>query len=324
VVAHDFDMIAASFVRKASDVAAIRAHVDVCVAERKAALGDGAVCIPPLIISKIESTEALENLDEILEASDGLMVARGDLGVEVPMAMVTLYQKEIVAKCNKVGKPVIVATQMLETMQGNPRPTRAEVADVTNAILDGADAVMLSGETANGKYPVESVATMNAIVQATEISSLAHAQPEWRAPPAAVVATDANAAAQDRDSTPTQHFEGLASAAVVAAAEIGATAIVVLTSTGRLARLVAKHRPTVPVVAFLGEAKVGRQLILHRSIHPVVAMRHEEPSQRPTRAVQHAKDMGFCAAGDRVVILLAEPETEVTKVSVTMRIAEVL
>ncbi|EOD34282.1 pyruvate kinase, partial [Emiliania huxleyi CCMP1516] len=161
-IEHDIDMVAASFVRNAAGVDAIRAHIADCHAKH----APDPSAPPPLIISKVESTEALDRLGEIIEASDGLMVARGDLGVEVPIAHVATWQKEMVAKsslharrsCTQAGKPVVVATQMLDSMQSNPRPTRAEVADVTNAVLEQADAVMLSGESANGQYPAEAVA----------------------------------------------------------------------------------------------------------------------------------------------------------------------
>jgi pyruvate kinase len=153
---HDIDMVAASFVRNAEGVREIRTYLESCHQQYSPAPAETPL---PLIIAKIESTEALDNLHEIIEEADGVMVARGDLGVEVPLEEVALWQKEIVAACVAVGKPVVVATQMLETMQKNPRPTRAEVADVTNAVLDEADAVMLSGESANGKYPVLSVST---------------------------------------------------------------------------------------------------------------------------------------------------------------------
>ena len=153
-IQNDMDFVAASFVRKASDIDEIRSWISKCHAEVHGAESDYPEA---KIIAKVESTEALENLDEITEAADGIMVARGDLGVEVPLEEVVIWQKEMVEKCiaAAAGKPVVVATQMLESMQKNPRPTRAEVSDVTNAVLDGADCVMLSGESANGSYPVE-------------------------------------------------------------------------------------------------------------------------------------------------------------------------
>ncbi|CAM9753959.1 unnamed protein product [Chrysoparadoxa australica] len=162
-IANDIDFVAASFVRKASDVVTIRKFINT---QYKKTWPKGEH--PPHIISKIENLEAVDNFPDILQESDAIMVARGDLGVELPMEQVTNLQKWMVQECNRVGKPVIVATQMLESMQQNPRPTRAEVSDVTNAVYDGADAVMLSGESAQGDYPVESVYTMRRIVAESE------------------------------------------------------------------------------------------------------------------------------------------------------------
>lgn len=161
---NNIDFIAASFIRKASDVVEIQQF---CAEQIQKLKLPRSV---PLIISKIESTEALENFSAILEVTDAIMIARGDLAVEIPMETLAAVQKEIVRQCNHVGKPVIVATQMLETMQKNPRPTRAEITDVANAIVDGTDCVMLSGESAKGKYPVESVTMMRRIIQETELN----------------------------------------------------------------------------------------------------------------------------------------------------------
>ena len=154
-IEHDMDFVAASFIQRAEDVEAIRALIKEHGGHME-------------IISKIECVEAVKNIDAIIAASDAIMVARGDLGVEMPAEEVPLIQKDIIKKCNKLGKPVIVATQMLETMTSNPRPTRAEASDVANAIFDGADAIMLSGESANGDYPLEAVSTMNVIAKRVE------------------------------------------------------------------------------------------------------------------------------------------------------------
>merc|ERR1719460_2698459 len=233
----------------------------------------------PHIISKIENTEAMDNFDAILAASDGIMVARGDLGVEIPLTEVTIAQKMMVEKCNAVGKPVIVATQMLETMQKNPRPTRAEVADVTNAIYDGADAVMLSGESANGQYPVESIATMNAIVQASEAVLTRKALADFPTAPGPI--------------------DGTAKAAVLAATSAGATGI-----GDQLARAISKHKPGMPVVCFAETPKVGRQLQLCRALHPAVGLPALiTGASRDDAAVTTARALGFCAPGDTVMIL---------------------
>merc|ERR1719198_1430639 len=164
-IEHDIDCVAASFVRSAEGVEDIRSYIAEC---HKKSCPDPENTPPPMIISKIETTEALDNLEEIVAASDGIMVARGDLGVEVDIWEVTTWQKELVKLCIERGKPVVVATQMLESMQKNPRPTRAEVADVTNAVLELADAVMLSGESANGQYPDSSVGMQQSIITHAE------------------------------------------------------------------------------------------------------------------------------------------------------------
>mmetsp|Transcript_60566 Transcript_60566/g.118742 ORF Transcript_60566/g.118742 Transcript_60566/m.118742 type:complete len:514 (+) Transcript_60566:50-1591(+) len=276
-VEKDVDFVAASFVRKASDVEEIRAHVATCHAEFWPLSRPQAK-----IIAKVESTEALENLDEITDASDGIMVARGDLGVEVPLEEVVIWQKEMVQRCEASGKPVIVATQMLESMQKNPRPTRAEVSDVTNAVLDGADAVMLSGESANGKFPVESVAMMNKIIAKTE---------EWM-PTIANLDAMVDQAESKEDAT--------AASAVFTSEKLGAGCIVLNGDvTGDVARLVSKYRPSAPVLLLLDGAehadKVARQTSLHRGVFPTLLPKQE--------ALAAAKEQGLFSAGDDLVTI---------------------
>ncbi|CAM9587014.1 unnamed protein product [Ectocarpus sp. 4 AP-2014] len=280
-IQNDIDFVAASFVRKAEDVRSIRRFID--DVHRQHWPEDRPTA---RIISKIENLEAVDNFDEILELSDGIMVARGDLGVELPPEQVTNLQKKMVRQCNRVGKPVIVATQMLESMQTNPRPTRAEVSDVTNAVYDGADAVMLSGESAQGKYPVESVEMMRCIID--EAESWKGSNPELVLPDAA-------------EPSATSEMEGIASATVHAARSLKAKLIVVVTKKGYMARLVAKFRPNVPVMCICPDRKVGRQLILHRGLHPVVLDEPDSPSTQAD-AVQLAKGAGFCKAGDTVIV----------------------
>jgi len=234
------DMIFASFIRKPEDVQAIR---DV--------LGPKGQRI--FIISKIENQEGLANFNRILDVSDGIMVARGDLGIEIPVKKVFLAQKMMIARCNVVGKPVICATQMLESMTVNPRPTRAEASDVANAVIDGSDCVMLSGETAKGKYPTECVRMMH------EICFEAEATLHFR-----------NFFGQIVGINKQKHTnETLAAAAVQAAFEQEAAALIVLTVSGNTARLVAKYRPSCPIICVTTDEVTARQLHLTRGVYPV-------------------------------------------------------
>jgi len=256
----------------------------------------------------------LQNFQEILDASDGIMVARGDLGVEIPIHSVTNAQKEMITACNEgkcyhyeieiykswytyleiyrscdyaAGKPVIVATQMLESMSDNPRPTRAEVADVTNAVYDGADAVMLSGETAKGKYPRETVITMNEIIR--EAEHFIEKRPD-------IVGSSPNLVIED--DLDLSNF-CMAKATVTAAVQHKASAILVHTSSGKLARAIAAYRPNIPIIACLqgdDALKIGRQLMIHRGIHPVII----HPSKG---SIDTAKEIGFIGAGDHILLL---------------------
>lgn len=305
----DIDFIAASFVQSAENVREIRHFVKECAEE----LGLEPTYPLPRIISKIESATALRNFDGILEESDGIMVARGDLGVEIPIHQVTNAQKEMVAACNAVGKPVIVATQMLESMAKNPRPTRAEVADVTNAVYDGADAVMTSGETAKGKYPVETVAMMNEIISSAE--EFASARPDLIAGSyGGNIFTKKNSNCNDT---------AIAKASVTAAAQRNASAIIVLSSQSpSLPRLVSAYRPDVPIITFTPSAKLAKQLIIHRGIHPVVGLLSGITfHKRPAVAIKYAKDMGFVESGDDVIVVGIEDDDD--EEFATMKVASV-
>ncbi|TFK41274.1 pyruvate kinase [Crucibulum laeve] len=236
-VKNGVDMIFASFIRRGQDVKDIRT-----------VLGPDGANIK--IIVKIENEQGVANFDEILKETDGVMVARGDLGIEIPASQVFLAQKMMIAKCNIAGKPVIVATQMLEY---NPRPTRAEVSDVANAVLDGADCVMLSGETAKGSYPIQSVLMMaetcllaeTAICYPPLFDDVRNVQPR-----------------------PTATAETVAIAAVAAASEQNASAILVLSTSGNTARLLSKYRPSVPIITVTRSEQTSRQIHLHRGCYP--------------------------------------------------------
>jgi len=309
----DVDYIAPSFVQSAQHVREIREYVQQCANELN-------IEVIPLIISKIESMSALKHFDEILKESDGIMVARGDLGVEIPIQQVTNAQKEMVAACNRAGKPVIVATQMLESMAKNPRPTRAEVSDVTNAVYDGADAVMTSGETAKGKYPVETVKMMNEIILSAEkfrevrpdLVGTGHGLFEF----GNEIENDDDKSLSDRAS--------VAKAAVTAASNRHAKAILVLAGTRCvLPRLVSAYRPDVPIVVFSPTAKMARQLMIYRGVHPVAGKLRDVPmQQRPTMAIKYAKEMGFIQKGDDVVVVGMETDIEMEEFA-TMRVTVV-
>lgn len=231
-IENNFDFVAASFVRRANDILIIRKIIE-----------DNGGQMD--IISKIENREAVNKLDEIIEVSDGIMVARGDLGVEIPPEEVPLIQKTIIDKCKQAGKPVITATQMLESMIQNPRPTRAEASDVANAILDGTDAVMLSGETAAGKYPVEAVETMARIAARAESAIKFDELLKNRRRVLSKTVTDA-----------------ISHATVSTALDLGAAAIITSTESGYTAKMVSKYRPQAPIIAVTPKRTVLRKMAL--------------------------------------------------------------
>ncbi|GAL10395.1 pyruvate kinase [Vibrio astriarenae] len=233
------DFVAASFIRKAADVKEIRELLD----------ANGGESIH--IISKIENQEGVDNFDEILELSDGIMVARGDLGVEIPAEEVIFAQKMMIEKCNRARKTVITATQMLDSMINNPRPTRAEAGDVANAIMDGTDAVMLSGETAKGKYPVESVAIMAQIANRTDGALKAELGSRL-------------------DSPRLRITEAVCKGAVDTAEKLAAPLIIVATEGGKSARSVRKYFPSASIVALTTNAKTAAQLVLTKGVRPVL------------------------------------------------------
>lgn len=275
------DFIAASFVRTAKDVLEIRELLE--------QNGGGHIQIIP----KIENREGVDNIDEIIEVSDGLMVARGDLGVEIPAEEVPLVQKALIKKCNQVGKPVITATQMLDSMQRNPRPTRAEASDVANAIIDGTDAIMLSGETAAGQYPVESVKTMNRIAVFTENSL------DYRS----IVQTRS----REKETTMT---EAISQAVSYTSINLGVKAVLAPTASGVTAKLIAKYRPGVPIIAITDSPSTAQKLTLVWGVNPIVTHKVTTTDEILELAVDEALKYGYVNHGDIVVITAGVPVGE--------------
>jgi pyruvate kinase len=273
-----YDFVAASFVRSAADVFEVRK----VLSENN---GDAI-----RIISKIENKEGVDNIDEIIEASDGIMIARGDMGVEIPGEEVPVIQKMIIKKVYKAGKQVITATQMLDFMMKNPRPTRAEISDVANAIYDGTGAIMLSGETAAGKYPVESVAMMAKIAERTE--------------------KDIDYKKRFRIMESKEHAtvrEAISHATVMTAHDLNAEAIVSVTMSGSTARRVAKYRPASPIIGCSVNEQVLRQLNLAWGVIPIKIEKESDTMALFGHAVNRAKEAGYLKAGDIAVITAGIP-----------------
>ena len=273
------DFVAISFVRSPRDVQEIISRVR--------AKGSNAA-----IIAKIEKPEAVEVIDEIIEESDGIMVARGDLGIEIPSEEVPLVQKKIIERCRMAGKPVITATQMLDSMINNPRATRAESSDVANAVMDGTDAVMLSGETAAGKYPSEAVKTMANIIKTVEnrassiYYSLKYRKPDWKEK---------------------QVIESLAYSCVSLADNVDAKAISTITHSGNTARRIAKFRPRVPIIAFTESRIVRRQLNLVWGVHSVRLDEIFDTDMSVKMMEDYLMKNGQVNKGDRVIIATGIP-----------------
>lgn len=277
---HNINYIAASFVRKAQDVLDIREILE--------ETGMTHVQIFP----KIESQEGIDNIDEILKVSDGIMVARGDMGVEIPSELVPMAQKNIIKKCNASGKSVITATQMLESMQENPRPTRAEASDVANAVFDGTDATMLSGESANGSYPVEAVTTMARIDVEAEKSMLQLGSYQIN----------------QFDKTDVTETIGLSVAR--AAKNLGVKCIVAATESGHTAKMISKYRPDADILAVTFDDHTKRGLMLNWGVYPTVTEKPETTDDMFELATKKTLELGFAKEGDSILITAGVPVGE--------------
>jgi pyruvate kinase len=278
-IEHEVDYIAASFVRSGADVIEIKNF-----------LQERGANIP--VIAKIENTEGVKNLEEIVSVADGTMVARGDLGVELPLPQVPLIQKKIIRTTVTNGKPVITATQMLDSMTHTPMPTRAEVSDVANAILDGTSAVMLSGETAKGSYPVEAVRTMAALALAAEEKLAEYGHLQHILPQVANVVTEA-----------------VSQSAIALADRIQAAAVVTLTESGFTARAMSKYRPTCPILAATVSRDVLRKLSMNWGITAILYEGERSDKAMVQFAIRHGRDIGCINPGDDVVVTAGISQT---------------
>lgn len=272
-VENDFDFIAASFVRKASDVVEIKKVLQ--------KFGGSEI----KVIAKIENREGIQNFDEIIKVADGIMVARGDLGQEIPVEEVPIVQKMLIDKCSREGKSVITATQMLDSMIRNPRPTRAEASDIANAIYDGTSAIMLSGETAAGKYPLESVETMAKI--ALKAESSVNYWKRYSSMQYDLMASVTNA---------------ISHATCTTAMDLNAAAIVTVTQTGHTARMISRFRPACPIIATTVFPRVQRQLALSWGVTPFLVNEAANSDDMFDMGVSKALESGFANNGDLVVI----------------------
>lgn len=276
-VDQDFDFIAASFVRRADDILEIRR-----VLESKG-------CDSIKIIAKIENQEGVDNIEEILNVADGVMVARGDMGVEIDFTEIPIIQKDLINRCYTLGKTVITATQMLDSMMVNPRPTRAEITDVANAIYDGTSAIMLSGETAAGAWPVEAVRTMAAIAERTE--------------------RDINYTKQfvERPYENVHIPSAIAHAACTTALDIKAEALVTVTKSGETARLLSKYRPGTPIFACVMDEKIYRQLGVCWGVTPLMMGYAENTDLMVSMAIDTVKSAGHLSDGNTAVVTAGMP-----------------
>jgi pyruvate kinase len=300
-VEENVDMVFASFIRRADDVRKVRA-----------ALGPNGQHIK--IISKIENIEGVENFDEILKETDGIMVARGDLGIEIPPEKVFLAQKSMISRCNIAGKPVICATQMLESMVSNPRPTRAECGDVANAVLDGVDCVMLSGETAKGKFPVEAVRMMSRICR--EAEAAVNSREYSRQLRKSRVGDEENSSKRPEQLTDAISIQGklidsISISAVLAAFELNAAMIIVLSRSGSVCHRISKYRPPCPILLVTDVGHVARSSYLYRGVHPALvdadtmALGRSDPDMCIAKVIQLAYKQGMCKLGDDIVVVLS-------------------